>query len=186
MKTSKLVLYGIFFFIGFILLCFIDHSSFYQYQYSGPETFYDGRYDISFNQLHYKPRLTSGISGETIPISSENDYILTSKNFQQVPLKRGNRDIAEASPPPFQLENQSDRYHGFDPYGLYVGKYTSLDKIHDSTKTINGPISENPLDPNWGGDKVSQNAIDAGKYKGNEVYKITYPKAGITNNVPRY
>ena len=53
-------------------------------------------------------------------------------------------------------------YSGFDPYGQDVGKYTSLDKIHDSTKQA--PVSDNPMDTNWGGVIHSQQMVDSGKY----------------------
>jgi hypothetical protein len=52
---------------------------------------------------------------------------------------------------------------------LYVGVYTELDKIHDSTK-LQGD-SDNPMDPNWGGVKYTSSQIKAGVYKENEVLK---------------
>lgn len=44
-------------------------------------------------------------------------------------------------------------YYGFDPYGQYIGKYTVLDQIHQSTQIQNPStgLSNNPMDPNWGG-----------------------------------
>ena len=44
-------------------------------------------------------------------------------------------------------------YHGFDPMGQYIGKYTILDQIHNSTKSQNPKtgLSSNPMDPNWAG-----------------------------------
>lgn len=61
----------------------------------------------------------------------------------------------------------TDMYAGFDPYGQHIGQYTTLDKIHDSTKQ--GEWSENPMDPNWGGIMYTKQAVDSGKYKENEV-----------------
>jgi hypothetical protein len=61
----------------------------------------------------------------------------------------------------------TDMYAGFDPYGQHVGQYTTLDKIHDSTRQ--GEWSENPMDPNWGGVMYTKQAVDSGKYKENEV-----------------
>jgi hypothetical protein len=60
-------------------------------------------------------------------------------------------------------------YYGFDPYGQDVGKYTTLDKIHDSTKQA--PVSDNPMDTNWGGVIHSQQMVDSGKYDENTVGK---------------
>jgi len=66
------------------------------------------------------------------------------------------------------LPYNENNYPGFDPEGQYIGIYTNLDAIHDSTKqTIN---SDNPMDSNWGGIAYTQGAIDAGYYKGDEVY----------------
>jgi len=58
-------------------------------------------------------------------------------------------------------------YAGFDPTNLYVGRYSELDKIHDSTEMV--PISENPMDSNWGGVVYTHNMVASGKYKENEV-----------------
>ncbi len=70
--------------------------------------------------------------------------------------------------PPYNKGN----YNGFDPYGLQVGVYNDLDKIHNSTAL--SKISDNPLDPNWGGVEYTQTAVDMGKYKENEVTKPIY------------
>ena len=48
-----------------------------------------------------------------------------------------------------------NNYPSFDPYGLYVGKYTVIDKIHDSTQEAK--ISTNAMDTNWGGMRYSGN-----------------------------
>ena len=58
-------------------------------------------------------------------------------------------------------------YPGFDPTSLYVGRTTELDIIHASTE--NEPISDNPMDPNWGGVIFSIQSVNSGKYIGNEV-----------------
>lgn len=58
-------------------------------------------------------------------------------------------------------------YSGFDPTGLYVGRYSELDKIHDSTEMVS--ISDNPMDSNWGGVAFTHNAVVSGKYEENEV-----------------
>lgn len=84
-------------------------------------------------------------------------------------------------------------YAGFDPHNMYVGKYTGIDKIHDSTMTNAGAASENPMDPNWGGTVLTQSVVDSGKYDENLVVPQSYttPKGGefmpIPNsNVPQY
>jgi len=67
--------------------------------------------------------------------------------------------------PPYNQNN----YNSFDPYGQYVGIYTVLDSIHDSTNKNN--ISDNPMDPNWGGVEITQKSIDSGKYEDNNIVK---------------
>ena len=52
-----------------------------------------------------------------------------------------------------QLQPNQDGYYGFDPTSQYVGRYTILDQIHQSTETQNPNtgLSTNPMDPNWAG-----------------------------------
>jgi hypothetical protein len=64
-------------------------------------------------------------------------------------------------------------YAGYDPHGLFQGIYTEIDKIHDSTETQN-QISPNPMDTNWGGVMVTQQAVDSGVYAENEVTRPRY------------
>ena len=66
--------------------------------------------------------------------------------------------------PPYNKNN----YSGFDPYGQYIGIYTTIDKIHDST---NKNISDNPMDNNWGGIEMTQASVDSGKYEDNNIVK---------------
>jgi hypothetical protein len=63
------------------------------------------------------------------------------------------------------------QYAGFDPMGLSVGVYTKLDKIHESTAYQSGGLSDNPMDPNWGGVLYTQKQIQTGKYDDNIVQK---------------
>lgn len=77
-------------------------------------------------------------------------------------------------PPAEVLDVGDDKgtYPGFDPYGLHIGRYTEIDKIHDST--ANSKLSDNPMDPNWGGVEHTQNMVDSGKYEEREVTKQSY------------
>jgi hypothetical protein len=61
----------------------------------------------------------------------------------------------------------ANNYPSFDPQGLYVGTYTDLDNIHDLTKQ--NPLSDNPMDPNWGGPDYTNQMIESGKYNDNNV-----------------
>lgn len=86
------------------------------------------------------------------------------------------QNIVDASRenPPYNANN----YPGFDPHGQYVGRYTNIDEVHNSTMGVDASnsISDNPMDPNWGGITVTQESVDSGKYKENEVRPAMYPK----------
>ncbi len=67
-------------------------------------------------------------------------------------------------------------YYGFDPTGQYIGKYTVLDEIHDSTKYQNKDgLSNNPMDPNWGGALFTAEKVASGFYDGNKTEPPTVP-----------
>lgn len=70
---------------------------------------------------------------------------------------------ANRANPPYNANN----YAGFDPQGQYVGVYTNLDKMHDSTQA--NKISDNPMDPNWAGIEYTQQMVDSGKYEENNI-----------------
>jgi len=71
--------------------------------------------------------------------------------------------------PPF---NQG-MYPGFDSQDQYVGVYTELDKVHDSTQKMYGGLSPNPMDSNWGGVEFTQKLVDKGVYDENNVMILT-------------
>lgn len=72
------------------------------------------------------------------------------------------KDATRANPP-----YNKDNYAGFDPYGLYVGRKTDLDTLAETPETEQ--VSDNPMDPNWGGVMYTQQLVDAGKFKDNVV-----------------
>jgi hypothetical protein len=72
--------------------------------------------------------------------------------------------------------------YGFDSSNQYVGKYTVLDKIHDSTKTeYPSGRSANAMDSNWGGSLFTSKKLYEGEYVGDEVTK---PKSTLTQPAP--
>jgi hypothetical protein len=77
--------------------------------------------------------------------------------------------------PPYNAGN----YPGFDPIGLHIGQYTEVDKTHDSTSAKS--LSDNPMDPNWGGVLYTYQAVDNGKYDDRIVTRPNYvtPKGGV-------
>lgn len=52
---------------------------------------------------------------------------------------------------------------GYDPSGFDLGVVTPLDKMYHSRERI----SDNAMDPHWGGVAYSRSVIDTGKYKDN-------------------
>lgn len=92
-------------------------------------------------------------------------------------------------PTPFEVQDanrdqppyNANMYAGFDPTSQYVGVFTNLDKIHQSTEF--SELSENPMDSNWGGVLYTKQAVDSGKYDENLVVPYGYnPELGIGNS----
>jgi len=73
-------------------------------------------------------------------------------------------DASRMNPP-----YNKDQYPGFDPQGQYVGQYTNIDAIHDSTNSRK--ISDNPMDSKWAGVTYTQQMVDSGKYVDREITK---------------
>jgi hypothetical protein len=74
------------------------------------------------------------------------------------------RKLVDAS----RLSNIFNRglYPGYDPMNQDIGVTTPLDQIYTSY----GPVSDNPMDPNWGGVSYSEAVVDTtGKYAENAV-----------------
>jgi hypothetical protein len=74
------------------------------------------------------------------------------------------RKLIDAS----RLSNIFNRglYPGYDPMNQDIGVTTPLDQIYTSY----GPVSDNPMDPNWGGVSYSESVVDkTGKYAENAV-----------------
>jgi hypothetical protein len=63
--------------------------------------------------------------------------------------------------------NEENSYPAYDQSSYYVGSITPLDQIENSNHNM--LYSDNPMDPNWGGQKYTQALVDTGYYKGNEV-----------------
>uniref|UniRef100_A0A6C0DQL3 Uncharacterized protein n=1 Tax=viral metagenome TaxID=1070528 RepID=A0A6C0DQL3_9ZZZZ len=84
---------------------------------------------------------------------------------------------ADREHPPYNNGN----YSGFDPTNLHIGVYTNLDKIHDSTGDV--PISDNPMDPNWGGVLYTEEQVKSGKYNDYNIYKPMLYNPKVTYDV---
>ena len=120
---------------------------------------------IYFNNLEEYIAFVNELRSQGIdcPVS-----MLQEDNEQQHP--NINAEVLDASRDNGQYNKGS--YPGFDPQGLHIGRYTDIDKTHDSTANPN--LSDNPMDPNWGGVEHTQNMVDSGKYEENQVTKKAY------------
>jgi hypothetical protein len=70
---------------------------------------------------------------------------------------------ATRNDPPY---NQNS-YPAYDQTSYYIGTTTPLDQMN--MKQEKAPISPDPMDPNWGGSAYTQNLVDKGYYKQNNV-----------------
>lgn len=71
---------------------------------------------------------------------------------------------ATRNDPPYNKQS----YPSYDPTSFYQGKETPLDKMDDKYKKP-GAISPLATDPNWGGAEYTQDLINQGYFKANEV-----------------
>jgi hypothetical protein len=100
----------------------------------------------------------------TIPLSSIYGIESMENESQPIPVLDANRQNS-----PYNANN----YPGFDPNGLNVGQYTTVDAVHDSTQLEKK--NDNAMDPNWQGVLKSQESVATGKYIENQVDKVAYP-----------
>ena len=65
------------------------------------------------------------------------------------------------------LPYNKNGYPAFDQSTFYVGTTTPLDTMNNQKESL--LFSDNPMDPNWGGNTYTQALVDSGYYKDNEV-----------------
>ena len=112
------------------------------------------------------PTTNTGISLANYSVPYKNLPMQFKTEQPLVPYSDANRDNK-----PY---NQG--YYGFDPTSQYVGRFTVLDQIHNSTMMQNADgLSNNPMDPNWGGAVFTANKVEEGIYEGNSVQPPTVP-----------
>ena len=81
----------------------------------------------------------------------------------------------EAYPNPTQLVDatrndppyNTNSYPAYDETDYYVGTTTPLDQMNIQQEKAK--VSPDPMDPNWGGSEYTQELVDQGYYKDNEV-----------------
>lgn len=135
-----------------------EYVEFVQWQKSQnidcPILFLDTTYDTQNNEVY---KVTSN-PFEQPEVVLQTDLIRPGDQWI-TPLTNAGRD----NPPYNQSPIPPD---AFDPNNQYIGSFTPLDKIFQSSKIP----SPNPMDPNWGGHSFTQSKIDQGYYIGDLIY----------------
>jgi len=118
-------------------------------------------------QNPFPPLSISNTSKSYSPPPAQITDINKSTLSTQTPLNEHSIIVTDAGRdnPPYN----KNAYASFDPYGQHVGVFTNLDEVHKSTQK--SQLSDNPMDPNWGGVEYTQKMIDTGKYEDNNITK---------------
>ena len=116
---------------------------------------YKARPSVSQPQGGLPPSIASSI-GDMITEQSVNTNIAVPPNPTLLV-------DATRNDPPYNKNS----YPAFDQTSYYVGTTTPLDQMN--VKEENMLYSPNPMDENWGGAQYTQNLVDKGYYKDNEV-----------------
>jgi cytoskeletal protein RodZ len=115
-----------------------------------------------------------------------------SEPSQPPPEQEKEKEREQAAPEPVIVQDASrentnyntNMYAGFDPTSQYVGVFTNLDQIHQSTSY--SELSDNPMDSNWGGVLYTKEAVDSGKYADDVVVPYGYDakrRVGISTSI---
>lgn len=143
--------------------------------------------------IHLENQRTNGIDCPVLYLRQENDaqgndiYRVRPSPFELdggVPASNGTKPVEVQDANRLNQPFNANNYPGIDPTGQYVGVYTNIDAIHDSTKKQ--ATSDNPMDTNWGGTKYTQTVVQTGKYVGREVARptLTTPKVSFDPTLP--
>jgi len=122
-------------------------------------------------------------SNESIS-SKLNQYYSGVGLSNPIPTQTGSPNVIQVMDASRENGNyNTNQYAGFDPQGLYVGMYTNIDQIHDSTSQ--GALSDNQMDPNWGGIQYTNQSLQTGKYAENNISRplLFQPKGQINANI---
>lgn len=116
-----------------------------------PVLFLQHTYDAQGNAVYKQRESIFEFNGGDPPISTfgkgESDSMLLNANRNNPPYNKNS-------------------FPGFDPENQYIGLFTPIDEMNNQSK--NG-ISGSAMDINWGGVKYTQDLVNDGYYKDNEV-----------------
>ena len=149
-----------------------DYSEFLDWQRSQgircPVLYLQESYDAQGNPVFkVRPSVSEPQAGlpPSIASSSGNMIIESSqKNNNQPTLPNASLLVdATRNDPPYNKNS----YPSYDESSYYVGTTTPLDTMNTTQQSTN--VSPNPMDPNWGGADYTQQLVDQGYYKEDEV-----------------
>lgn len=119
------------------------------------------RCSVLFLQHSYDAQGNSVYKNRPSPECLEGGLEETKVNKNRQTPERSLLLNATRNNPPFN----NNQFPGFDPHNQYIGLKTPLDEMTNE----NSKVSPNPMDTNWGGDRLTNKLINEGYYKGNEV-----------------
>jgi hypothetical protein len=136
------------------------------------------------------PPMTEPVYPNDTTSQAINDYYSNVGLLAPAPMPQQiqQKDVVQVMDASRESNYNTNQYAGFDPQGLYVGRYTNIDKIHDSTVGGGGApaLSDNPMDPNWAGVEYTNQSVLSGKYADNNVTipRLFQPRGEINPYVP--
>ena len=145
-----------------------EYSEFVEWQKSQaiecPVLFLQYTTDTQNNELlQVKPSIFENSGG--LPATKTKKLI--PKEDEQYYEKNKMLNATLNSTPNSSIKFNDGMYSSYDQYNQNVGLDTPLDKIFNEKNNT----SANPMDTHWGGKNYTKTRINAGDYKGREVYK---------------
>jgi hypothetical protein len=134
----------------------------------------------------------NALSGGDANASEENPSEANSASEEQpAPDTKGNEMLNYTSTDsdyskflPSNMAYPGSQYAPFDPLNEDIDHYEYVAKEYVSSQPDG--LSDNPMDPNWGGVMYTQNVIKSGKYEENNVNKplLFQPRGIYIDNIP--
>ena len=146
-----------------------DYTEFLNWQRSQnircPVLYLQETYDVQGNRVYKSRPSVSDMQGGLPPLAQVQPMYEPPLEQIGEPAYSNQTLLVDATrnDPPY---NQSE-YPSYDPSSYYIGTTTPLDNMNIQQQSEK--ISPNPMDDNWGGQSYTQELIDKGYYKENEV-----------------
>lgn len=149
-----------------------DYTEFLNWQRSQgircPVLYLQQSYDTQGNEVYkVRPSVSEPQSGLPPSIaSSSGPPIIETDLIGQSELLKPNPTLLVDATRDDQPYNKNS-FPAYDQSSYYVGTTTPLDTMNTKQEQVG--ISPDPMDQNWGGSTYTQNLVDKGYYKENEV-----------------